>query len=367
MAILDAAGSILLDPGGVTNCEGERMGSSSPTSSVLIASLRRPESLRRCVRSLARQDQPPDEVVIVWQGDDTSTRDAAESLRDESPFPIAVVHCREVGIVAAENRALEVASGRIVLLTDDDVVVPRDWVERHLAYYQDPRVGAVGGPYRNIRPDGTSQPERTAGPVARMTWYGRVHGNMYDHPIGWRRRAPRDVDHLAAGNMSLRRSAFDGFEARLRPYWRMFELEACLRLKALGFRVVFDFANVVDHHFSDTPGNLPGRLGDLQTKVYNAAYNRAFALANHSPWYLRPWRLLYLAAVSTAEAPGPLGFPLALKRHGNPRREAAIVGNVWRHRREGWRAGTKARRDRDTRGVPGIRTPDRPSIPVALF
>lgn len=313
------------------------------TSSILIVSYRRPDALRRCLVSLASQRSEPGEVVVVWQSDDTPTRDVARALGGEMPFPVRVVHSPEAGIVQAENRALDAATGEIVALIDDDVEVPPDWLARHLAHYDDPDIGAVGGPVENIRPDGSRLPKRDSEPLGRVTWYGRVLGNLHDHMPHWQDRPPRDVDHLGGGNFSLRRSAFERFEAGLKRYWQLFELDACLQVKANGYRVVFDFANGVLHYPDAETHVSPGRRGDLEVKVFNPAYNRAFVLAKHSPWYLRPWRWAYLMIVGTTDAPGPVIFPWTLARYGNLRREAEILADVGRHRLAGWAAGARAR------------------------
>jgi len=250
--------------------------------------------------------------------------------------------------VPAENAGLAVAAGEILLLVDDDVVVPPDWVARHLAHFADPRVGAVGGPFDNVLPDRTRLPRRAAEPLGRVTWYGRVVGNLNDHATDWRGRPPREVDHVAGGNLSLRRSAFDRFEAGLKRYWQLFELDACLQVKARGFRVLFDFANVVEHHPATHLHYHPGRDGDLRVKVFHAAYNRAYVLAKHSPRLLRLPRLLYLGAVGTLNSPGPLAFPANLVRHGNIWRELGILRECTHQHLRGWAAGCRARRQART-------------------
>jgi GT2 family glycosyltransferase len=313
------------------------------STSVLIPSYRRPAALERCLRSLAAQRERPDEVLVVWQGDDEPTRAAAEHLRPALPFPLRVLHCPEAGVVPAENRALEAATGQLILLLDDDAVAPPDWVARHRAHYDDPTVGAVGGPADNFHPDGTPFPRRTAEPLGRITWFGRVVGNLYDHAPEWRDRPPREVDHLVGYNLSLRRAAFDRFEARLRRYWQLFEMDACLQVKARGYRVILDFANVVEHHPTNR-AYVPGREGDLATKVYNAAYNQALVLAKHSPRSLRPPRLLYLLCVGSVSLPGLAAFPLAVRRFGRPLRELRVLARTWQATLAGWSAGARARR-----------------------
>lgn len=314
------------------------------STSVLIPSYRRPATLAACLASLAAQRTPPGEVVVVWQADDRATHDAAVTARGVAPFPLHVMHSLDRGIVAAENLALTAATGDVVLLIDDDAVAPPDWITRHLAHYTDATVGAVGGPADNVRPDGTPYPKRAAEPIGRLTWYGKTLGNMYDQPRAWRDRPPLDVDHLVGYNLSFRRTALDRFEDRLRPYWQLFELDACLHVRRRGYRVVFDFSNVVEH-CPTNPAYAGGRDGDLRVTIYHAAYNRGFVLAKHSAMHLRAVRLAYLLAVGAVGAPGVLAAVVAIARFGRPLRELGILRRTVGHHLAGWRDGARARAD----------------------
>jgi GT2 family glycosyltransferase len=314
----------------------------APATSVLIPTLRRPERLRTCVDALSRQSMPPTEVVVVWQGDDTASRDAAAALARTRRVPLRIVHCPEPGIVPAENAGLAASTGDIVLLIDDDAVAPPDWLARHLRCYAEPDVGAVGGPIMNHRPDGAPFAERDAWPIGRLTWFGRPIGNMHDHPAAWRARPPIDVDHLSGCNLSARRRLLHRFEPHLREYWQTFELDVCLQVRAAGYRVRFDFGNPVSH-FPTNPSFTAGREGDLAVKVFNAAHNQALILAKHSDWRLAPWRLLYLLLVGSVTTPGLLGAARALVRFGRPARELSILAGAWRAHALGWRAGRRCR------------------------
>lgn len=312
------------------------------TTSVLIPSYRRPETLRRCLEALAAQDTLPNEVIVVWQGDDTPTRDRAEQIRGSLPFTFHVLHSPEKGVVVSENRALDAATGQIILLIDDDAIAPPHWIRSHLKHYADPAVGAVGGPADNFYADGGGPRRRAREPVGRLTWYGNVVGNMYDQDESWRARPPRQVDHLVGYNLSLRRSAFDRFEQALRPYWNLFELDACLQVAAHGFRVLFDFALVVEHHPTNTAYS-GGRDGDLALKVVNPSYNQAYILSRWSRPWLRPWRLLYLLLGGYPQRPGLLLVPLAVWRFGRPGRELRLLGQNLRAMLQGWRDGARHR------------------------
>lgn len=313
-------------------------------TSVLLPSFRRPEKLIKCLSSLAEQTVRPDEVIVTWQGSDTETRDAGLQVQRQMPFQLRMVHSQITGIVPAENAALDTASGEIVLLIDDDAIAPHQWVARHLIHYRDPEVGAVGGPYDNHKEDGTYFPRRAFEPIGKVTWYGRMLGNMYDHLPEWQRRGLREVDYLVGNNMSLRRAAFDRFETGLAPYWQSFEIDVCMQVKANGYKILFDFSNK-QQHYPNPDGNAyaPERSGDLGAKIYNAAYNQAFVLAKHSPRLLRPFRLTYLLFVGSVATPGLAALPAAVKRHGNPRREMAILMRTSASHIAGWIAGAKQR------------------------
>ena len=202
-----------------------------PTTSVLIPSYRRPNRLVACLTALAQQTILPGEVIGVWQGDDYQTRDVMVRMAEELPYRLVVLHSPDPGIVPAENLALENATGDVIYLTDDDVIPSPGWLERFLRFYADPSIGAVGGPADNYHPDGSLFERRDVEPIGRLTWFGRLYGNMHTQAVEWRDRPPSVVDHLVGYNMTLRRSAFDRFEPGLRRYWQMFELDACLQVR----------------------------------------------------------------------------------------------------------------------------------------
>lgn len=308
------------------------------TVSVLIPSWRRPDALHRCVAALQNQTHSPDEIIIVWQGDDLETFHAANALRNQRLVPILIVHSPQVGIVPAENVALSSASGDIVCLIDDDACPRPDWVEKHLNHYADERVGAAGGPARNVDVNGRPRPSRSHTEIGRIKLYGRLVGNMYDHPADWYNRGVIAVDHLAGNNMSIRRRAFSDFETGLKPYWQFFEAETCLQVRANGYRIVYDFSNVVDHH--SRSGMYDGaRDGDITPKIINAAYNQAFILGKHSGPFTASVRLAYLTFVGCRNAPGLLAFLACILQHRKFRREGHIFFKCLNAHWAGFKAG----------------------------
>jgi hypothetical protein len=138
--------------------------------------------------------------------------------------------------------------------------------------------------------------------------------------------------------MSLRREAFSRFEEALRPYWQLFEADACLQVEANGYRVLFDWGNRIEH-FPTNDVFKQDREGDLGRKVFNWAYNHGFVIAKHRGWSLRLVGLAYLWLVGSRANPGLLGFLRAVWRYGRPGRELMILAGTLANHGRGWQAG----------------------------
>jgi glycosyltransferase involved in cell wall biosynthesis len=92
------------------------------TVSVVIPVKDDAEMLRRCLRALALQTRPPDEIVVVDNG---STDDSAQVAIAAGA---RVVVCRERGIPAASARGYDAAVGQLVMRLDADCLPAATWV-----------------------------------------------------------------------------------------------------------------------------------------------------------------------------------------------------------------------------------------------
>ena len=116
--------------------------STSLRFSVIVPTFNRADLLRRCLDALAQQDYAgPYEVIVV---DDGSTDRTPGVLRSRP----GVIHLRQAnrGPAAARNRGIAAATGDILAFTDDDCLVPADWLSRLAdGYVRHPAVAGVGG------------------------------------------------------------------------------------------------------------------------------------------------------------------------------------------------------------------------------
>ncbi|MGH7494719.1 MAG: glycosyltransferase family 2 protein [bacterium] len=95
--------------------------------SVVIATFDRPDDLRHCLRCLAAQvSSRRIEIVVV---DNHPNSELTPKVVAEFPEVMLVNEPRQ-GLAYARNTGFTASSGDIVIATDDDVIMPPDWVEQ---------------------------------------------------------------------------------------------------------------------------------------------------------------------------------------------------------------------------------------------
>ena len=123
-------------------CEGGSM-----RVSILICTKDRAAALRETLSSLARVAVPRGwkvDLLVVDNGSRDGTREVVQGAR--FCFGIPRVESEPVlGVASARNRALDKATGEVLLWTDDDVRLPRDWIEKMVTPIQQGRMDAVAG------------------------------------------------------------------------------------------------------------------------------------------------------------------------------------------------------------------------------
>ena len=133
------------------------------TVSICIPTCDRPELLQDALESCSKQTVLPDEILI---GDD-STGDATEKLVEElqrvSAVPIHYWHNRPRSGQAANINGLyeRVTSSHLVLLHDDDLLLPNAVSDLLGCWRQYPQLTAAYGKQYVIRHDGTVCVERS--------------------------------------------------------------------------------------------------------------------------------------------------------------------------------------------------------------
>ncbi len=250
-----------------------------PLVSVVIVLYNSSEHIGPCLESVASLDYCPVEVVLVDNGsrDDSvmvARRKAAESglacLVSELP--------RNVGYAGAVNNGASLASGDVLLLLNPDTEVYPDMVSALVEALSDRTVGVAGCKVYN--PDGVTL-QHTGG-------YVRDNGLTMHYGVGERDEGQfdeaRDVFYVTGAALAVGRGTFaeaGAFDAGYYPAY-FEETDLCLRVRRMGYRVVYVPGARVLHHESVTTGRF--------TKRYYYLYHRnrvRFLLKNFSWRFLR--------------------------------------------------------------------------------
>src|SRR4051794_36241597 len=112
-----------------TFCSSTARGSGWMKFSIVIATYNRASVLRDTLASLAQlRPAEPWEVIVVDNNSPDDTRQIVEAAAPTFPSRLVYAFEREQGRSAALNRGFGLATGDIVVTTDDDVRVDPDWL-----------------------------------------------------------------------------------------------------------------------------------------------------------------------------------------------------------------------------------------------
>ena len=105
-----------------------------PVVSVIIPAYNRPAMLGRCLDSLAAQTFPLSDVEVIVV-DDGSTEDLRTPLdRRHDPFRLRYMRIGHAGPSLARNAGIDAAEGTYIALTEDDMLLQPEWLEKGIAH-----------------------------------------------------------------------------------------------------------------------------------------------------------------------------------------------------------------------------------------
>jgi glycosyltransferase involved in cell wall biosynthesis len=152
---------------------------SLPRVSVVICTRDRPDTIGSALESVASQDYPDFEVLVVDQSRGDETERIVDEARERSPR-IRLVRLRTPGLSRAYNAGIREADAELLAFTDDDVVAPATWLRSiAVAFADHPGAGLLYGQVL-VAPELEARENRDgvtpALTIARREILDRAHG-----------------------------------------------------------------------------------------------------------------------------------------------------------------------------------------------
>jgi serine acetyltransferase/glycosyltransferase involved in cell wall biosynthesis len=204
----------------------------APSVSVIVATYNRPALLKRLLAQLAGQTLPAHafEVIAV---DDGSAEPVADQLKEfQAPFPLAILRQPNRGPAAARHAGALQAKGEILVVVDDDMELPPEFLREHAAIHAThPRAAVLGR-------------IRSSASIASMSLSERYHASnlerFFDEVAAG--RTFLNGTNLCTGNVSFRKAdyfAVGGFDISME---RSEDAELGVRLEEAGVQLIFSEA-----------------------------------------------------------------------------------------------------------------------------
>jgi glycosyltransferase involved in cell wall biosynthesis len=101
----------------------------APSVSAVICTRNRPDKIGTAVASVLANDYARFDLTVIDQSTTDETAQVVKPLAD-TDVRLRYVHVDQQGLSRAYNTAIGRSTGEILAFTDDDCIVPRDWLQR---------------------------------------------------------------------------------------------------------------------------------------------------------------------------------------------------------------------------------------------
>jgi len=252
--------------------------------SIIIVSFNARQHLEDCLNSLTRHPPgTPHEIVVV---DNASTDGSAAMVKSQWPAVKVIEQSKNGGFAAGNNAGIRASDGELILLLNNDTVVPQGavdaLVERLLAHPE----AAVAGPRLT---DETGRAELSFGRM--LSPFNELRQKLtmvlYRRGVAWvSRRIERatqrehEVDWVSGACLLVRR--VDAEQAGLldeRYFLYTEDVDFCAAIRALGRRVIFTPAAHVVHFGGRSRATAPDAMNVAYRKSQLAFYDK-----HHPGW-----------------------------------------------------------------------------------
>lgn len=188
--------------------------------SIIIVNTNNCKILEECLASVFAATHSPKLEVIV--SDNGSTDGSQEMIRSKFPQVKLIENGENLGFIKASNKGLNLASGRYLMLLNDDTLVKDSALDKMMDFMDaNPMAGACGPLLLN--PDGTPQRQ------------GGLFGSKF-----WKSNELKEVKFIIGACLMLRREVFEQIgpmDEKL--FFYNDDLDWCMSIRRAGWKIYF--------------------------------------------------------------------------------------------------------------------------------
>ena len=255
----------------------------TPRLAIIIVNFNGAGHLERCLHSLHEHPpSTPTEIIVV----DNASTDGSAAVVEAWPGVRLLRLPRNVGFSAGNNAGIRATSAELLLLLNNDTIVPQGAIDRLVSRLDADPAAAIAGPRLVDEHGGV---ERSFGPMIsplgelRQKVITRLHERGFGPVSAWVRRAARReryVDWVSGACLLVRRFVAEKvglLDERFFLYTE--DVDFCASVRAAGWKVLFTPAAEIVH--------LRGRSRATAASASQQAYRRshlAFYEKHHPRW-----------------------------------------------------------------------------------
>jgi GT2 family glycosyltransferase len=264
-----------------------------PRAAIVIVNFNGGAHLGQCLRSLV--EAPPRTSIEIIVVDNAST-DGSQAVVSDFPSVRLIQLDRNVGFSSGNNTGIRASQSELVLLLNNDTLVPPDAFDRLVAALDAHPAAAAAGP-RLV--NGRGDPELSFGPMIsplgelRQKLVTALYARSVRPVRSWVERATRReqyVDWVSGACLLVRRKAAEEvglLDERFFLYTE--DVDFCASLRAKGWNIVFTPSAEIVHLRGRSRSTAPRQSNDAYRRSHLAFYEK------HHP-RLVPLLRMYLRA-----------------------------------------------------------------------
>lgn len=253
------------------------MKNNRPLLDIAILTAGRSDLFGKCVDAILPQMKSEYRIQVYNNGYPSSIY---EEIYKKLPEGSVVKRGNQnIGFGNGSNSVIKLGDAPLVLFVTDDIFIQDGAIDNLVRVMDDPTIGISG--YKFLFPKDSTDTTRPAGKVQHIGLGISVKGDVLHPLIGWSADNPkcnisRDVQAVTGASFIVRRAVFNkagGFN----PIYGLGyyeDVDLCLTIKSLGFRVRIDTVSRAEHGVGQTFGQVQDKSVIPMQKNHQIFQNR---------------------------------------------------------------------------------------------